>query len=190
MIRFLEQTVAHEKSGRNNILYGICWFLSIFFLICAAMSASGIIGQGADGGIAFNWIWLIAMAVCIALAGLAFYGKDYLRLDYDYSITESIVDVSRVLNNKRRKHLIEFDLSKVTNCGSTKSAAFAKVSAMPNQTKNNWFVHADAELYYFAHEINSQRNLTVLELNDAMVEMIKSDRTLQAGAWHNAEGKG
>ena len=189
MVRFLEQTVSQEKTGRNALLYGVCWFLSIFFLVCGALSASGSLGTGADGKLSINFLWLIVMAVCLALAGLAFYGKDYLRLDYDYSITESIVDVSRVLNNKRRKHLIEFDLGKVTGCGSVNSAAFERAKAMPGQSRNNWYIHEDAKLYYFAHEIKGQRCLTILELNDAMVQMVKSDRTLQTGAWHDAEGK-
>ena len=189
MIRFLEQTVSQEKTGKNSILFAICWFLSIFFLICGALCASGSIGTGADGRLAFNWVWLIAAIACVALAGLAFYGKDYLRLDYDYSITESVVDVSRVLNNKRRKHLAEFDLGKVTSCGSVCSAAFARAKATPGQTRNNWFIHEDADLYYFVYESKGQRCLTILELNNAMAQMVRTDRTLQNGAWHDAEGK-
>lgn len=185
MIRFLEQTVSQEKTGKTNFLYAVCWFLSIFFLVCAALSASSTLGTAADGSLSFNWIWLIAMIACLALAALAYYGKDYLRLDYDYSITESVVDVSRVLNNKRRKHLAEFDLGKVTSCGRVNSDAFARVKAMPGQTKNNWFIHEDANLCYFAYESKGQRSLTVLELNDAMVQLVKTDRTLQTGAWHD-----
>jgi len=188
MVRFMEQTVTREKSVKNSFLYGVCVFLSIFFLICAAVCASGIISAGE--GLSFNWIRLIAALACVALAALSFYGKDYLRVDYDYSITESVIDVSRVLNNKRRKHLIEFDLGKVTSCGSVSSAAYARIKSMPNQNKNNWFIHENANLCYFAHESGGQRNLTVLELNDKMIEMIKTDRALQTGAWHDAEGKG
>ena len=188
MIRFLEQTVGQDRNQKNAFLYGVCCFLSVFFLVIGAMCASSILSVDDGGGIAISWIWVVLLLVCLGLAAMAFFGKDYLRVEYDYCVTESIVDVSRVLNNKRRKNLAEFDLGKVTSCGSVSSASFARASAMPGQTKNNWFIHNDAKLYFFCYESKGQRNITVLELNDSMLQLIKTCPSLQRDAWHE-EGK-
>ena len=189
MVRFLEQTVSQENSGKSRLVYGACSFFSIFFLICGALSASGIVGQNVDGSVQIVWIWILVMLLCLALSALCFFGRDFLRLEYDYSFTESVVDVSRVLNNKRRKHLIEFDLGKVSACGSVNTDAFRRAKAMPGVRLNKWYIHEAAKLYFFVHEAAGQRSLTVIELNDAMVNMIRRDPTLQRGAWYDEEGK-
>lgn len=189
MIRFLEQTVAQKQADKNAFLYGLSCFLSVFFLIVAALCASGILARDAQGGLVIGWIWLIGALVCLALAGCAFFGRDYLRLEYDYSFTEGVIDVSKVLNNKRRKHLAEFNVGKIISCGSVNSAAYARAKSTPGIAQNNYYINADEELYFFAYESEGHRNLTVLELSEDMVQMIKTDRSLQNGAWHDAEGK-
>lgn len=187
MIRFLEQTVSKEHSGRSKLAYGACSFFTIFFLVCGAMSASSTIGRNDAGGLQIMWLWIIVMILCLALAALCFFGRDYLRPEYDYSFTESVIDVSRVLNNKRRKHLVEFNLGKVSDCGSIRTNAFRRAKSMPGIEVNNWYIHEDAKLYYFVYEVNGRRHLIVLEFNDKMIELIRRDPTLQHGAWHEEE---
>jgi len=187
MYSFIEHTVGKERSGKSRMFYGAGWFISVFFLICGVFCATGILGQDAQGNLQIGWPWIILLLVCIGLAAMAFYGKDFLYPEYDYSITGSVVDVSRVLNNRRRKHLAEFSLGKVISCGEVSSEAYSRARSMCTDKINNWFIHGDAPLYYFCHEQNGKRSMCVLELNQAMVDVIKNSRELPMGAWH--EGK-
>ena len=114
---------------------------------------------------------------------------DYCRMEYDYTFTNGTLDVSQVLNNKRRRYLTALDMKDVERCGPAEGQAFAKTLNEQGLKKHNWFLNRDAKLYYFYFVKNNVKHMAVVELTDEMVALIRSKGYLQRGAWTGDEGK-
>ena len=109
---------------------------------------------------------------------------DYLRIEYDYTFTNGNLDVSQVLNNKRRKYLTALQMKDVIRCGPVGTQAFNKTLNEPGIKVHNWFVNRDANLYFFYFQRNSVKHVIVLELHQDMIDMIRSKSSyLQRGVW-------
>ena len=177
---FLEIVAFRKRQGLFTLLYFVSWFFIIAFAIVAAFGLSNIIRMNPEtGGIMFSWQSLL---LTVAFGGGAF-GlwrlSDSCRVEYDYTFTNGNLDVSRVLNNKRRKYLTALEMKDVIRCGPAAGPAFVKTLNEPGIKRHNWFVNREANLYYFY----------ILELTDEMVAMIRSKNYLPKGVWYDAEGK-
>ncbi len=123
------------------------------------------------------------------IAFLLWRRADYCKMEYDYSFTNGTLDVSRVLNNKRRRYLTALEMKDVVRCGPAKGPAFVKTLNEPNIKKHNWFLNRDAKLYYFYFIKKNVKHMAVMELSDEMVAMIRSKSYLQRGVWADEDGK-
>ena len=188
---FLEQTAVRRRQGAFTALYYLCWALLIILGLMAVMAVSSIIGVNQEtGGIAFNWISLVVAVVLGGLAFLLWRGADNCRVEYDYSFTNGNLDVSRVLNNKRRRYLTALDMKDVIRCGPAAGPAFQKTLNEPGIKRHNWFVNREANLYFFYFKRKEVKHLIVLELNQEMIDVIRSKSPyLPQGAWYDADGK-
>ena len=187
---FLEIIAVRRKQGFYTLLYYASWLLIIVFALTAAFSVSGIIGMNPEtGGMVFVWQNLLLTVVFGGLAYLLWRGSDNCRVEYDYTFTNGNLDVSRVLNNKRRKYLTALDMKDVIRCGPATGPAFAKTLNEPGIKRHNWFVNREANLYYFYFKRKELKHLIVLELTDEMVAMIRSKNYLPREAWYDAEGR-
>ena len=187
---FLEIYAVRRHQAPFTVLYYLCWTLIIVLALAAAISASAIIGVNPEtGGIVFSWQNLLA---AIAFGGLAFLlwrWSDNCRIEYDYTFTNGNLDVSRVLNNKRRKYLTALEMKDVIRCGPAAGPAFKKTLSEPGIKVHNWFVNRDAKLYYFYFQRKGVKHVIVLELTDEMVAMIRSKNYLPRDAWYDEEGR-
>lgn len=187
---FLEQVARRRHQGLYSLLYVLIWFLIVVFGLIAVMNLSSIVGVNAEGtGMQFNFINLIIGVIFGGAAFLLWRRADYCKMEYEYSFTNGNLDVSQVLNNKRRRYLTALDMKDVIRCGPTKGPAFQKTLNEPGLKKHNWFVNRDANLYYFFFARNNVKHLCVVELTDEMVAMIRSKAYLQRGVWVDEEGK-
>ena len=115
---------------------------------------------------------------------------DYCRVEYDYTFTNGTLDVSQVLNNKRRRYLTALDMKDVERCGPAAGPGLRQDAATSTALKrHNWFLNRDAKLYYFYFVKNNVKHLAVLELTDDMIAMIRSKSYLQRGVWAADDGK-
>lgn len=187
---FLEQVATRRHKGLYTLIYVLAWFVIIFFGMIGLMLVSSIISTNADGtGIQFNLIPTVVGLVFLAIAFFTWRRSDYCRVEFEYSFTNGTLDVSQVLNNKRRRYLTSLNLKEITSCGPCTDAAFQKVLREPNLKKHNWFLNRDANLYYFYFTKNGTKHLAVMELTDRMVELIRSKKYLPIGAWTGEAGK-
>ena len=187
---FLEIVAFRRKQGLYTLLYIVCWVFVVLFALIAAFSLASIIGVNQEtGGIAFNWMNLIMTVLFGGGAFLLWRGSDTCRVEYDYTFTNGTLDVSRVLNNKRRKYLTALEMKNVIRCGPAAGPAFQKTLKEKDMKVHNWFVNRDANLYFFYFQKNNVKHVIVLELNQEMVDMIRSKSYLQKGVWYDAEGK-
>ncbi len=187
---FLETVAVRRRQGLYTVLYYACWLLIVIFALVAAVSLSGAIGVNPEtGGMVFVWQNLVAALVFGGAAYLLWRGSDNCRVEYDYTFTNGNLDVSRVLNNKRRKYLTALEMKDVIRCGPATGPAFKKTLNEPGIKCHNWFVNRDAKLYYFYFQRKGVKHVIVLELTDEMVAMIRSKNYLPREAWYDAEGR-
>ena len=187
---FLETYAVRRKQGVYTLLYYACWLLIAVFAVTAAFALSGVIGTDpSTGGMQFSWQNLLTALVFGGVAFLLWRGSDNFRVEYDYTFTNGNLDVSRVLNNKRRKYLTALDMKDVIRCGPAAGPAFAKTLNEPGIKRHNWFVNREANLYYFYFQRKGVKHVIVLELTQEMVDMIRSKNYLPREAWYDAEGK-
>jgi len=185
---FLEQVARRRKQGIHNLIYVLLWIIVVFCVFNAMIYLPQIIGAD-ENGLRFNFIALILGVVFAAIGFFAWRRTDYCRIEYDYSFTNGVLDVSKVLNNRRRRYLTALNMKDVVRCGPAKGPAFQKTLQEPGLKKHNWFLNRDANLYYFYFVKNNVKHLAVVELHDEMVEMIRSKSYLQKGVWIDENGK-
>ena len=187
---FLEIVAIRRRQGTFTLLYYLCWAMLIAFALIAAISLSGIVGMNPEtGGMMFSWQNLLLTILFGGIAFLLWRGSDNLRVEYDYTFTNGNLDVSRVLNNKRRKYLTALEMKDVIRCGPCAGPAFQKTLNEPGAKRHNWFVNRDAKLYYFYFQKKGMKHVIIVELSDEMVAMIRSKNYLQRGVWYDETGK-
>ena len=186
---FLEIVAFRRKQGIYTALYYFCWLFIVLFGLMAAISLSGIVGVNPEtGGAVFSWQNLVITLVFGASAFLLWRGSDSCRVEYDYTFTNGNLDVSRVLNNKRRKYLTALEMKDVIRCGPASGQAFLKTLNEKDVKRHNWFVNREANLYFFYFQKKGQKHVIILELTQEMVDMIRSKKYLPRGVWYDADG--
>ncbi len=186
---FLEIIAVRHRQGLYTMLYYLCWAVLIAFALVAAFMLSNIVGMNPEtGGMVFSWQSLLWTVVFGGGAFLLWRGSDNLRVEYDYTFTNGNLDVSRVLNNKRRKYLTALEMKDVIRCGPAAGPAFMKTLNEQGAKKHNWFVNRDAKLYYFYFQRKNMKHVIIVELNDEMVAMIRSKNYLPRGVWYDENG--
>ena len=188
---FLEIIAFRRKQGLFTALYYCCWMVIIIFALMAAMSMGNIVRVNPEtGGAAFS---LINLLVTLAFGAGAFFlwrVSDNCRVEYDYTFTNGILDVSRVLNNRRRKYLTALEMKDVIRCGPAAGPAFTKTLNEPGIKRHNWFVNREANLYYFYFQKKGVKHIIILELTQEMIDMIRSKQSyLPRDAWYDKDGK-
>ena len=187
---FLEIIAVRHRQGLYTMLYYLCWGVLIGLALVAAFMLSNIVGVNPEtGGMLFSWQSLLLTLAFGGGAFLLWRGSDNLRVEYDYTFTNGNLDVSRVLNNKRRKYLTALEMKDVIRCGPAAGPAFMKTLNEQGAKRHNWFVNRDAKLYYFYFQRKNMKHVIIVELNDEMVAMIRSKNYLQRGVWYDETGK-
>lgn len=187
---FLEQTAVRQKRGAFTALYYLAWVFMVIFGMMAVFSLTSVVGTNYEtGGMVFRPQFLIGLVVFGGLAFLLYRAKDECRVEYDYSFTNGSLDISKVMNERRRRYLCALETNEVISCGPAKGPAFEKALKEPDVKVHNWFVNREAKLYYFYFQKKGVKHVIVLELNDAMIAVIRSKKYLQTGVWHDEDGK-
>ena len=186
---FLEQTAVRKRQGIYTLLYYACWLVIAVFGIAALISLTGVVGTDPETGrMAFSLRALIVMLVAGGIAFAMYRGKDYCRLEYDYTFTNGSLDISGVMNQRRRRYLCSVETKDVIRCGPATGPAFAKTLSEPGIKRHNWFVNREAKLYFFYFAKKGVKHVIVLELSDEMISTIRSKNYLQRTAWYEADG--
>ena len=187
---FLEQTAIRRKQGGFMVLYGLCWAVIVVFGFLALFSLSKVIGADPNTGkLSLNWRALGVFLVTGVIAFLCWRGRDNCRVEYDYTFTNGILDISRVMNDKRRRYLCEMQMREVARCGPAQGPAFTKALSEPGVKRHNWFLNRDSKLHFFYFTKKGEQHIAILELNDEMIAVIRSKNYLAKDAWYDADGR-
>jgi hypothetical protein len=187
---FLEQTAVRQRQGAFTLLYYLIWVLMVIFGLLALFGLINIMGVNPEtGGMVFSWQSLLTALVFGGGAFFLWRGSDSCRVEYDYTFTNGNLDVSRVLNNKRRKYLTALEMKDVIRCGPASGQAFLKTLNEPGIKRHNWFVNREAKLYFFYFEKKGVKHVAVLELSDEMIAVMRSKSNyIPRTAWYEADG--
>ncbi|MBQ3669444.1 MAG: hypothetical protein II920_09510 [Clostridia bacterium] len=184
MDNFKEEIVVRRHNGVNNVIYYLCWAFIIIFGLYGLINVFGVINTIQQG---FNWPALILGLILVGLAVLLYMKKDELRVEYEYTFTNGTLDVSKVMNNSKRKYLAEIPLKLVESCGSVTHQSFQRYINDKTLKKHNWFLNRDADLIYLFFTKNSVKHLAVIEPSPEMQAMMRSKGYLGFGVWQETK---
>ena len=99
---YFEQSVSGQRTRWTTVLYGLCWALIALLVLIAFLLLLNVTPiQATSQGV--RWPLLALALVCLALAVLLFYRKDFLRMDYDFVLRSGALEIWGILNLRRRR---------------------------------------------------------------------------------------
>ena len=174
MDNFKEDVVCSRNRLLPNILYVVSWVMIVLFGLYALLLLQVIFFDFTVSG-------LVVLAASAGLAVFLFFFKDNLKLEYEYTFTNGVLDFAKVLRSARRKELGSMNVANVSACGHVAHDSFRKFLAMKDVKRRNWFLNRDGNLFYFYYVKENQKNMIVIEPSEEMVEMIR--RYVPAGVY-------
>ena len=181
MDNFKEEVVTKRHNGFNSFMYYFSWVMIVIFGIIGILMLQAVLNTIGRQG--FDWISLIIAIVMCGLAVLLWLKKDTLRIEYEYTFTNGVLDVSEVQNNSKRKYLAEIPLKLVESCGSVNHPSFSRYLNDKTIKRHNWFLNRDNDLIYLYFSKNGVRHLAILEPSQEMQAMMRSKGYLNFGVW-------
>ena len=180
MDNFREEVAIRRNAGVYNLLYMLSWVVMVLFALMAMIGLSGVMGMMSGS---FSIMPIVMLVVFGGLAFLIYRYKDELKSEYEYVFTNGDLDVSKVLNNSRRRYLTSLTMKNVEAAGPVTSPSFQRYVTMQGIKKHNWFLNRDAHLYYFYFAKASVKHLMVVELSDEMAGLVRKPNYMNYGIW-------
>ena len=184
MDQFLEQVVTKRNRGMQTVAYMLAWVALILMGFMAFLQFTSITTVLAQYGFGMEFvITIVQLVVFGGLAVLMFLYKDRIKMEYEYTFTNSQLDFAQVFNNKKRKNLGTMNIKNVEACGLVSSGSFNRYINMQGIKRTNWFLNREAELLYFFFQKDGQKRIIIIEPSEEMTGLIK--KTLAQGVWQN-----
>lgn len=181
MEKYYEQSVARPGSAKTGLAYGLCWMLIVALMIIALLFASSALPESAGNALEVNWLSVLGLALCLVLAGILYVRKDYLRMEFDYILHDGVLEISGVMNRRRRKKLARIDLNRVLQAGAVPEGGSAALGPDKSIRRHKWY--ACECRHYLLYKEESIRHAALLELDAQLCELVR--RQLPVGAWRN-----
>lgn len=183
MDNFREEVVVRRKTGLYNLMYVLSWVALVFSALVALIGLQGLVLTIMQGS--FEPLSLITTLLFGGLAFLLWRNKDSLRTEYEYTFTNGDLDVSKVLNNQKRRYLTSLNMKNVEAAGAVNTPAFQRFITMEGVKKHNWFLNREAKLYFYYFTKNQVKHIIILELSDEMVALTKKPNYMGYGIWQS-----
>ncbi len=172
MDNFREESVSKVNSGLSTIIYILSSVGMVFFGIIALLNLSAIWSGIWSGD--FSLPAFIITLIFGALAYGCFVLRGNQRIEYDYTFTNGILDIAKVINNSKRKKLLTADIREFEMLAPTSDDGFQRMLNHPGiEQKFNYFLNRGGGLYYAVFTHNGKKTLLVFEPSEKMVEMMK-----------------
>ena len=130
---FLEQIVKKKRGIKEFliVLAAMVGVLAVLFVLTLAFAIPGI--------------GFLIFAVCVVLMYLLYFLVTSINLEYEYSFTNGILDVDKIINARRRKSMLEINIRKMELMGDRMAPEFEKYLATESLKKVYACTHRDAE---------------------------------------------
>ena len=167
MDNFKEDVVCSRNRLLPNILYVVSWVMIVLFGLYALLLLQVIFFDFTVSG-------LVVLAASAGLAVFLFFFKDNLKLEYEYTFTNGVLDFAKVLRSARRKELGSMNVANVSACGHVAHDSFRRFLAQKDVEKKNWFLNRDGNLFYFYYVKENKKHMIIIEPSEEMVDMIRN----------------
>ncbi len=155
MDTFFEQIVSIKKGGKKIALMLAIWFLAL--LLCSIIFLfSGVLGG------------LTVLLIAGVLYG-AYKLSGTLNVEYEYIITNSTMDVDKIVNKQSRQRILSFDISKTTRMEAYNDGSLIGVDS------NNIVIacnRTDPNAYLLVYEKNGKQMNLVFAPNEKMQSVV------------------
>ena len=163
-----EEIIVKRKKVLDMILYVVFLLSAIVFGLVGAVSLMQVVSPNG-----FNLVALGGLVVFGGGAALMWFGKDYLRVEYEYSFTNGIVDISQVLNNRRRKELITIKTREVELVAPIDDPRLYNIEKRQGIKKVKAVLNADSRIYFAVFRKNEQQYLVYFEPSEEFVRYMR-----------------
>lgn len=168
MDNFREESISKNNTGLNTLLYVLSFIGMIIFGLIAVTYLMAI----------FNGNFKIPTIVTTLIFGGLTYGcfvaKNNQRIEYDYTFTNGILDIAKVINNNKRKRLLSADIREFEVIAPTSDEGFQRILNHKGIEKRfNYFLNRGGGLYYAVFIHDGKKSLLVFEPSDILVQMFK-----------------
>ena len=173
MDQFHEESVSKDKTGLNTFIYFILYVFMIIFAITAIMTLNTLFASIASGGKGIVFV-IIQLVLTGGLTFGCYVLKNNQRIEYDYTLTNGVLDVAKVINNSKRKKVLSADVKEFEVIAPISDPGFQRMLNYKGiQKKYNVFLNRNSKLYYgvFTHE--GVKSLIVFEPSEEMLNSIK-----------------
>ena len=168
MDNFREESVSKINSGLNTFVYILASVGMVLFGIIALMNLSAVLAGN------FNIALIVIVLVFGALAYGCFMLRNNQRIEYDYTFTNGILDIAKVINNSKRKKLLSTDIREFEVMAPTSDEGFIRMLNHKGiERKLNYFLNRGGGLYYAVFTQDGKKTLLVFEPSEEMVQMMK-----------------
>lgn len=177
---FYEESVDTHKQAaakRRYMLFKIVSIIAVILGVIAVIMFFFGIPIGEDGitpsVIAMLVVWGITAVIMFAFAILLGRKKHSFYLSYDYTFVSGELRISKVFNNRRRKHLYNIPTDRIIKIGRVGSDTYSKTKKTPETkedilTPNNE-AEDDKEFFYIYAQTNVGKRILVLECRQQLL---------------------
>lgn len=175
---FMEHLVPKKKDSKDKLIIGLIiaggvvitlLLFAVMLGIAFAVAASG--QQNSGGGMIFS--------IGFLLIAFMWYGAILLintrSIEYEYIVTNSELDIDKVMSKKGRKHLITIDMKDVTCLARIDDDQYNSVYKNPPQGVRvlNYSAMSQNGYTYFADAvIEGERTIVLFQPTNKMVEAL------------------
>ncbi len=175
---FYEETAATQNVKSAKTKYNLFkTFSLISYLLAAVWLILTIPSFPLEGNVLINILFVVIPAVIFIGSGI-FLGrlKDRYYVDFDYTFISGSIRFSKVINNSKRKKVLNFDVKNIEKIGRIDSNFYAKYFAMPDKKRVALTLNPEPaenkNFYYMVVNAEGQRYLFVLECTETFLMTI------------------
>lgn len=165
---FHEENVVKTNAGVNTALYFLFYAGMIFFGVLALMYLKIVLSGMFD---------VIIIIMTIVFAGMS-YGSFILRnnqrVEYDYTFTNGILDIAKIINRSKRKKMLSADIREFQVVAPIHNNNFQSVLKDKGiKQRYNLFLNRGRNLYYCIILHEGKKSLLVFEPSQEMLKLFK-----------------
>ena len=168
MDNFHEEIVVRQNKGLASAAYIFANIFMVLFALVAAMFFPMILTQQG-----FNYMALIIVVLMGGLAFLLFYSRNFLKVEYEYSFTNGLFEVAKVINNRKRKEMMAFRIKEIELMAPIFTNGFERYQSMKDIKTVKAFLNRDAKKYFMVLRYKDEKTMLVLEPRSEMVRLMK-----------------
>jgi len=169
---FHEEIIVRKNKGLYNFLYVIFSIMMWISLIFTFIGLQGIL-QAFSGAVPLSNA-LVFFVGFGALSGISYFYKNSMRIDYEYSFTNGILDIAQVKNNAKRKEILSIDTKEELELiAPIMTDEFLKYQNMNEIKRLNAWLNRDIKKHFALIRKDGRRIMLVFEPSESMMNTLK-----------------